>query len=323
MSADSACLSVVIPTRNVARTIEACLQSVCGAAPRERLEVIVVDNGSSDATLELAARFPVRVERIPGGFVSRSRNVGARLARHPFVAFVDSDCVVREEWLGATLAALGEPRVAVAGCRHELRDAATWVERAWDRAHRKPLGRGLRDVAYVPAGNLAARRDVFLEVNGFDETLETGEDPDLCARIAARGHRVVQAPGMRCVHLGEPRTLGDVFRRERWHGRGARLRYGDGRIAPITISTAIFIAAVAVAIAGVAAALAGRVWWPAAAAAAPLAVPAVYAAAYAKAPRVRHALPLLLVYVAYFAGRAAALPVAARRALAGGARGAP
>ena len=110
--------------------------------------------------------------------------------------------------------------------------------------------RPLAEVAYFPRES-AARRDVFLAVDGFDESLETGEDPDLCARIAARGHRIVEARDVQCVHLGEPRTLGDVFRRERWHGRGARLRYGDGRLAPIMIGTTLFAVCLAGAVAGV------------------------------------------------------------------------
>ena len=244
--------------------------------------MLVVDNGSTDGTLDIVRRLPVRLEVIPGGFVSRSRNVGARAAAHPLLAFIDSDCVVRSGWGQAVRAVLADESIGVTGSRHVLRDHATWVERAWDRAHRRRSPAALVPTAYIPAGNLATRRDVFLAVDGFDESLETGEDPDLCARIAARGHRVVEARDVQCVHLGEPRTLGDVFRRERWHGRGARLRYGDGRLAPIMISSTLFAVCLAGAVAGVLLAPMIGSAWPLVLLAAPLAVPMIYAARYAR-----------------------------------------
>lgn len=306
-------LTVIVPTRNVSATIGPCLQSIADDLRGTPHEVIVVDNGSTDDTLRIARQFPVRLETIPGGFVSRSRNTGARVAQHPVLAFVDSDCVVRPGWGEAIRAVLADEAIGVTGSRHVLRDDATWVERAWDRAHRRRSTAALEDTVYIPAGNMAARRAVFLDVDGFDESLETGEDPDLCARIAARGLRIVEAHGVRCVHLGEPRTLGDVFRRERWHGRGARLRYGDGRLAPIMISTVLFAGALLAALAGVVLATALRSAWPLVLLAAPLAMPMVYAARYARGDTA-HAVQLVAIYLAYFAARTAALPVVASRA---------
>jgi hypothetical protein len=160
---------------------------------------------------------------------------------------------------------------------------------------------------------MAARAEVFAEAQGFDETLETGEDPDLCARIAARGFRIAQVPEMRCVHFGEPASLVAVFRRERWHGRGTRLRYGDGRLAPIMLTSLAFGAAGVLSfIALVAALLGAGGWWLAAVLVLLLGIPGVYAARYAKGAV--HAAQLLLIYLAYFMGRAAALGVVVQRA---------
>jgi GT2 family glycosyltransferase len=307
-------LSIVIPSRNSGRTIDACLRSVLSDTTSDTSDVIVVDNGSSDDTLEIVRRYPVRLEVIPPGFVSTSRNVGARLAKHPLVAFIDSDCAVRSGWRTAVVDTLADPAVGIIGRRHDPPDNGTWVQQAWDRAHaRAHATHSVREVPYVPAGNMAARTAVFLGVNGFDDTLETGEDPDLCARVAAQGLRIVEVPGMRCIHFGEPATLGAVFRRERWHGRGTRLRYGDGRLAPIMLTTLAFGAAVLLSLLGGLVALSGGGWWLLAGGLALLAgVPAIYAARYAKS--LAHAVPLLLIYIAYFFGRAAALGVVLRRA---------
>jgi GT2 family glycosyltransferase len=306
-------LSVVVPTRNVAATIDACLSALLSELSGSPHEIIVVDNGSTDDTLARVRAHPVRLEVMPPAFVAASRNLGARLAAGPLLAFVDSDCVVKPGWSTAVRAVLADAAIGVTGSRHIVRDDSTWVERAWDRAHRRRATAPLVDTAYIPAGNMAVRRDVFLGVGGFDETLETGEDPDLCARIAAGGLRIVEARETRCVHLGEPRTLGDVFRRERWHGRGARLRYGDGRLAPIMISTVGFALTSLVAVAAIVAGLVTGRYLLAAAAVLPALVPAVYALRYARgAPGQGPAL--YAIYAAYFVGRAAALPVVAARA---------
>jgi GT2 family glycosyltransferase len=307
-------ITIVIPCRNSSRTIDACLRSVLDAAPANEREVIVVDNGSSDGTVEIIRRYPVRLEQIPAGFVSRSRNVGARLATHPIVAFVDSDCAVGEGWHAAVGRALTDSTVGVVGLRHDAPVNGTWVQRAWTRAHsRAQAARESHDVPYVPAGNMALPAAVFAKANGFDETLETGEDPDLCARVAALGHRVIEARAMRCVHFGEPATLLAVFRRERWHGRGVRLRYGDGRLAPITVATGVFAATALLAVLTTALAfVSGRWLLPATLGALALAIPAVHTIRYAK-DRV-HAVQLWPIYLAYFGGRAASLGIVLRRA---------
>lgn len=310
-----AAVSIVVPTRNEAGTIEACLGAIVRNVPAGLREIIVVDNGSTDGTTELARRFPVRLELVPNGFVSRSRNVGARLASHPIVAFVDSDCVVGEGWYRAVVEVLSDPSVGVTGCRHVLRERPTWVERAWDAAHRPPFEAERADVFYIPAGNMATRRSVMAELDGFDEGIETGEDSDFCARAVAAGHRVVGAQDVRSIHLGEPRTLAEVFRRERWHGRGLKLRYPNGRVAPIAVSTAAFAGLLSAAVAAAIASPVIGIWPALVAALGCAAVAGVYAARYGRRPG--HALSLLPVYFAYFLGRSAGLPAALRRAWAG------
>lgn len=307
-------LSVVVATRNSAATIEACLEAILDTIPAPLREVFVVDNGSTDRTLELVRHLPVRLECIPPGFVSVSRNIAARRARHDIVAFVDSDCVVQPGWREAIHDVLADPTVGVAGSRYALRERPAWVEFAWDRAHRRTSGDERAEVRYLPGGNLAVRREQFLSLGGFDEALETGEDMDLCARYAASGLRIVDARSIRSVHLGEPQTLRGVFRRNRWHGRGARLRYADGRFAPITLSTIVFAISTIAGVIGAAWALLGRNPWWALAALAPLTVPGLYAARYAKPLRLQHFAQLLLVYCAYFLGRATALATVMRRA---------
>jgi hypothetical protein len=117
-----------------------------------------------------------------------------------------------------------------------------------------------------------------------------------------------------CIHLGEPRALINVFRRERWHGRGVRFTYSNGRIAPVAGATFVFAALLAI---GACALVGVPLGAPAALALAlPVAflVPLAFALRYQPRLRLVQSCKLWMVYSAYFLGRAAALPVVLRRA---------
>jgi glycosyl transferase family 2 len=245
--------------------------------------------------------------------VARSRNFGAAIVESDLLAFVDSDCVLLPGWYEAVMRCFSQEGVAAAGCRYELRDRPTWVERSWLAAKGGPAPALVRDTRYVPGGNLVVRREAFAQVGGFDEAVETGEDMELCAAIAAHGHRVVECGTVRSQHLGEPRTLADVFWRNRWHGRGARLRYADGRLAAITLSTIAFAGTAAAGVTGLAVSVALRRWAPAAPLAVTPVIPALYAARYTRMQGVSGFVRLWLIYFAYFCGRSAALPDVVRR----------
>jgi GT2 family glycosyltransferase len=72
---------------------------------------------------------------------------------------------------------------------------------------------------WLGAGNMVVRREAFVAARGFDESLETCEDVDLCAKVAMAGWQVRAVPGMRSVHHGDPKRLSHVFWGELWRGR--------------------------------------------------------------------------------------------------------
>ncbi len=77
----------------------------------------------------------------------------------------------------------------------------------------------MHDVEWLGSGNLAVRRELFLKVGGFDVSLETCEDVDLCNRLRATRHRIVSDDRLRSIHYGDPDTLRAVFLGELWRGR--------------------------------------------------------------------------------------------------------
>ena len=211
-------VSVVIPAKNEAASLPSLLRSLHGLDfPADRLELIVVDHGSRDATATVAAAAGARVLPHAGGTVAAARNAGARAARGGVLAFLDADCSVAPDWLTRALSHFEDPTVGAAGSYYTIPlDRPTWVRRVLHAQAEGLPADG--DATWVPAGNFVVRRDVFWKAGAFDEALTTCEDVDLCVRLT-RTHRVVNDRRIRCLHHGEPASLRELFRKELWRGR--------------------------------------------------------------------------------------------------------
>jgi GT2 family glycosyltransferase len=215
---DAPSISVVIPVRNGAADLPRCLSSIAAnVRPAGGLEIVVVDNGSSDGSGEIARLRGARVIDRPGLRVGACRNAGAAEASGEILAFIDVDNEIGSDWLEACGSAFREEGIGAAGYPYSAPVDGTWVQRMYDALRARAADR--RDVEWLGAGNLAIRRTVFDQVGGFDERLEACEDVQLCHSVRHAGHRVVSEPGMESVHHGDPRTLSDLFLGELWRGR--------------------------------------------------------------------------------------------------------
>lgn len=208
-------VSVVIPCRNEARTLRACLDALAAQDfPRDRFEVIVVDGGSTDGSRDIAQAHGVLLLDDDGRGPSAARNQGIRAARGEVVAFTDADCVPQHDWLTSIAEVFAEDP-AVAGLGGALRmTRSTWLGRAED-ADARANYRGFI------TSNAAYRRDVLLEVGGFDESLACAEDYDLAWRVVEAGHRLVHDPRPIVVH--DPPEVSGSFaaylRKQFWYAR--------------------------------------------------------------------------------------------------------
>ena len=199
-------ISVVIPVRNGAAHLPRCLTSIAANAwPAHELEIVVVDNGSSDDSGAVARRYGARVVDRPGVRVGACRNAGAVVSRGDILAFVDADHEIGAGWLRACASAFQESRAGAVGYPCHPPADATWVQQMYDALRAKSGDR--RDVEWLGAGNLAVRRNVFEQVGGFDERLEACEDVQLCHKVRQAGYRIVSEPGMDNVHYGDPQGV--------------------------------------------------------------------------------------------------------------------
>ena len=125
-------ISIVIPCFNEEKYIGECLSSIFELNyDLNNLEVILVDNGSSDRTIEIASQFPVKILVKKNVKVGGVRNYGVDHAKGKYIAFLDSDCVVDSDWLKNGVQHLESQPGLVVGGQYLLRDNPSWLEKYW------------------------------------------------------------------------------------------------------------------------------------------------------------------------------------------------
>lgn len=226
--ADQLLCSVVVPVYNGETVIERCLDAVgCQSVPGHRYEIIVVDDGSRDATPAVvtawADRHPdaqVRLLRQQNAGPAAARNHGAREARAPLVLFTDGDCAPTRTWVEAMAAPFADDGVVGAKGTYVTEQSALiprFVQAEYEDRYDRM--RGQPQIDFIDTYSAAYRRAIFLENGGFDPIFTTAsvEDQEFSFRLAQKGYRLVFAPDARVSHLHDS-DLGEYFRRKYYIG---------------------------------------------------------------------------------------------------------
>ncbi len=205
---DHPVVSVIIPVRNRPDDIEICLKSLSEIDyPEDKLEIMVVDDASSDQTSDVVSRFPVRLIRLKQHKqASFCRNHAARQARGDLLAFIDSDCLADSAWLRELVPAFKDQALGALGGIVDSYFNANGLDRYEKVRSSLNVGSWFKrsqkndPFFYLPACNLVVRRRLFLDIGGFKEELVVGEDVDLCWRIRKRGYHIEYRPEGRVYH---------------------------------------------------------------------------------------------------------------------------
>ncbi|HEX4719617.1 MAG TPA: glycosyltransferase [Thermoleophilaceae bacterium] len=226
-------VSVVVPVRDGEASLPALLASLAAQTlPRERFEVIVVDNASRDSSASVARDAGATVVSEPVPNRARARNAGVAASSAPLLAFIDADCVASPQWLDAFLAcAERTPLVAgrVITTTAERPNSVERFERLWrfEQQHWVKLG-------WAATANLLVRRDAFDAVHGFDAAYpHTAEDADFCLRAGRAGYPLGYCAEAVAMHDAE-HELVPMLKRAFFHGYGssqAHRRIGVGQFA--------------------------------------------------------------------------------------------
>jgi GT2 family glycosyltransferase len=214
-------ISVVIPVLNGAAVLPGCLDALAGQRDAPPFEVIVVDNGSRDATPRVAADHGVgaRVLTEDARGPYAARNTGIAAARGDVVAFTDADCVPDPRWLGVGAAAIDGGADLVGGAIVQRLSPRPTVWERYDAAMYLAQDQYVLEQGFAATANLFVRVAVFARVGAFQPELVASGDQELCHRATAAGFRLVYEPSARIEHHPR-RTLGETWSLHRKLGSG-------------------------------------------------------------------------------------------------------
>lgn len=209
-------ISIVSTVLNEKKGIRDLIDSLVLQRPRH--EVVIVDAGSTDGTWEILKRYADEFPQVRPfqykGKRGAGRNAGVRLSRADKIAFIDGDCIANAFWLERLLEGFAGGADIVAG---HTSYTGYW---AFTNMRRVELPHHGQDTTW-PSCNLAYRKDVFLEVGGFDERFVTAEDIDLNFRAIDAGHRLVHDPKA-LVYARARDSVKGFLTQAYWNGYGRK-----------------------------------------------------------------------------------------------------
>jgi glycosyltransferase involved in cell wall biosynthesis len=211
---DNPLVSIIVPTYNSQNTLERCLNSIKDQTYKN-VQVIVVDNGSTDRTIEIARQHGAEVHTVVGAERSRQINYGVKMARGKYVYRVDSDFIL-------------DPIIveeAARKCEDEGYDAVSVFCASdptisfWSKVRNLEKDCYKDELLYT--GARFFRKDVFEAIGGFREDLIAGEDYDLYNRLKKTSYRIGTIKSQE-LHIGEPKRLADIIRKQYYYGSTIR-----------------------------------------------------------------------------------------------------
>ena len=225
-------VSIIVASYNNEGTIEECLKSILALDyPAGKVEVIVMDGESEDATVKKAQQFPVKVVSIrmncPAAYNYAMKNVTS----HEILGFIDSDAKVEPQWLRKLVPRLSEPQVAgVSGSIETWNPENPWAKSiGYEIKNRySRIGKYTGRIATM---NLLLKKAVVEEAGGWDENLPSQYDTDLGFRVSAKGYSIAYEPTAVCYHYNRP-TLKAYYRQQRQYGKNTlKLYFKHGGLA--------------------------------------------------------------------------------------------
>lgn len=217
LAAAALTISVIVPAYNAAATLSGCLEAVRSQDGKyaKPVEVIVVNDGSSDETARLAQDGGARVVHQTHQGIAAARNLGVRYARGDLIAFTDADCAPAPDWLGEITRPFADPEVMGVKGVYATKQrglVARFAQAEYEEKYE--LMRGAERIDFVDTYSAAYRKVVFAHNTGFDPRFSrSGEDIEFSYRLAENGSKLVFAPPAIVYHR-HPDTPGGYFRRK-------------------------------------------------------------------------------------------------------------
>jgi glycosyltransferase involved in cell wall biosynthesis len=217
-------VSVVVPILNMAAFASACIESLLKQDfPRDRLEIVFVDNGSTDGSAGIIKRYPVRYVYEARRGAPAARNAGIHVASGDIVALTDADCVPTRRWVRSLVRGFESEEVnLVAGPLVVLDPTSSAIAAYSARLGRYDPGTSLSHPTfpYAVTSNVALRRRIFASVGLFDPAFPSFDSADLCYRLKDAGLLTYRVEPQAVVFYRTRATVGAFVRQSFSYGTG-------------------------------------------------------------------------------------------------------
>ena len=224
-SGEMPAMTVAVCTYNGSATLHECLEGVADLR-YPNYEVIVVSDGSTDDSAQIARSFPdVRVIETGQNGLSSARNTAMEAATGEIVAYIDDDAIPDPDWLSHLAAAFASGPYVAAGGPNVPPPGSCRVAQCVANAPGGPTHVliGDRDAEHIPGCNMAIRKDALQPLGGFDDQFRAaGDDVDACWRLLDAGGQIAFAPGAVVCHHRR-RTVRGYLRQQRAYGKAEAL----------------------------------------------------------------------------------------------------
>jgi len=212
-------ISVIIPTMNAEKFISKSIESFLKQDIKEKYEIIVVDS-STDRTLEILSKYPVKVIKQKKLGPAAARNFGVKKARGDIVVFMDADCIAPKTWLKKLTEPFSDKEIAAVAGVYKIWNKESSIARflQYEIEQRYERMKNATNIDFVGSYNCAYRKKIFTGFGGFDEKMIQAEDPDLSFRISSK-YKIVFQPSAYVYHMHVADLIGfskGKFKRGYW-----------------------------------------------------------------------------------------------------------
>lgn len=194
-------ISVIVPVYNGEKIITECIQSLLNLDyPKEKLEIIIVDNNSNDNTKNIIKNYPVKYlfERKSGSY--NARNMGIKNSNGEILAFTDSDCIADKNWIKYLIRNFNDPRTGGVGGNVIAFQPESIVEKYQSKTALIQENFVKEKPPYIVTANAAYPRDALIKIGLFDGSLYSGGDADIGWRLHWAGYEIKYEPNAVVYH---------------------------------------------------------------------------------------------------------------------------